>query len=112
MIIGIENGTSDTVDLSSLTDADADSTNELQTLSLSNDTLYLSDGNDVYLGNLNGTSGGSSQPGTISYPMANHMFYTPTTGNDGELIVSMVIKLWMAYIILLSFTWSGRVLLI
>jgi trimeric autotransporter adhesin len=54
LIIGIENGTSDTVDLSSLTDADADSTNELQALSLSNDTLYLSDGNGVYIGGVSG----------------------------------------------------------
>ena len=61
LIIGIENGTSDTVDLSSLTDADADSTNELQALSLSADTLFLTNGNSVYLGNLSGfSSGGNS----------------------------------------------------
>jgi len=33
-------------------DLDADPTNELQMLSLSNDTLYLSDGNSVFLGGL------------------------------------------------------------
>lgn len=33
-------------------DADADTTNELQQLSISNDTLYISNGNSVYLGNL------------------------------------------------------------
>jgi hypothetical protein len=37
-------------------DADADPTNEIQVLSLSNDTLYLSNGNNVDLGNLNGFS--------------------------------------------------------
>jgi hypothetical protein len=33
-------------------DFDNDSTNELQLLSFSNDTLYLSNGNDIYLGSL------------------------------------------------------------
>jgi len=36
----------------SVNDADADPINELQILSLSNDTLYLSEGNDVYLGGI------------------------------------------------------------
>ena len=84
---GIPAGLADGVD--DVDDADNDPTNELQALSLSNDTLYLSNSNSVYLGNLSGGgSGGSAPVGTISYPMANHMFYTPTTGNDGELIVS------------------------
>jgi len=38
-------------------DADADSTNELQTISLSNDTLYLSKGGEVYIGDLGGVPG-------------------------------------------------------
>ncbi len=41
-----ENVTNDLID-----DADADPTNELQAVSFSNDTLYLSDGGSVYLGN-------------------------------------------------------------
>ena len=72
-----------------INDTDSDSSNEFQTLSLSNDTLYISDGNSVYLEGLSEEgSGGSSPVGTISYPMANHMFYTPTTGYDGELVVA------------------------
>ncbi|MDB2675751.1 hypothetical protein N9Y90_04435, partial [Flavobacteriales bacterium] len=43
-------GLSDRIDNIILNDLDTDSTNELQTLSISNDTLYLSDGNSVYLG--------------------------------------------------------------
>ncbi len=66
LTIGIENGNSETVDLSALQDgvddADNDPTNELQALSLSGDTLYLTNGNNVYLGslsnNLNIPSGG------------------------------------------------------
>jgi len=46
-----EGGVMHMVDLSSLVnDADADSTNELQMLSIMNDTLYLSNGGSVYLG--------------------------------------------------------------
>ena len=43
-----------------INDTDSDSSNEFQTLSLSNDTLYLSNGNAVYLGN---TAGGGSSLG-------------------------------------------------
>jgi len=45
-------------------DADADPLNELQALSLSNDTLYLSDGNNVYMGDIGATnnSGAGGRP--------------------------------------------------
>jgi hypothetical protein len=44
-----------------LNDPDADPTNELQALSIANDTLYLSNGNSVYLGNVIGS--GVNPPG-------------------------------------------------
>ena len=54
LTIGIEGGISETVDLSSLqdgvNDADADPNNEIQAISFSNDTLYLLNGGQVYLG--------------------------------------------------------------
>lgn len=82
--VTVDNDGIDNVD-----DADNDPTNELQALSLSNDTLYLSNSNSVYLGNLSGGgSGGSAPVGTISYPGANHMFYTPTTCSDGDTVIS------------------------
>jgi len=92
LIIGIENGTSDTVDLSSLTDADADSTNEIQTLSLSNDTLYLSDGNGVYLGNLSGSASSSNNHGYINLISDSSIIFLNNTlveitmkgGNGGD----------------------------
>ena len=65
LTIGIENGNSETVDLSALQDgvddADNDPTNELQALSLSGDTLYLTNGNNVYLGSLVSQSSMSGQ---------------------------------------------------
>jgi hypothetical protein len=45
-------GTPSNPNWSNFEDADADTTNELQQLSISNDTLYISNGNSVYLGNL------------------------------------------------------------
>jgi hypothetical protein len=79
-------------------DADSNPANELQTLSLSNDTLYLSNGNSVYLGNLSGgSSGGSAPVGTISYPMANHMFYTPTNCYDGDTVVTGTVTMGGIY---------------
>jgi hypothetical protein len=50
----------------SVNDTDSDPTNELQVLSLSNDTLYLSNGNNVYLGNSPGIVAGST-PGEMLY---------------------------------------------
>ena len=87
LIIGIENGTSDTVDLSSLTDADADSTNELQALSLSNDTLYLSNGNSVYLGNFNSGSTSTLNGNIInSFSIPSYLYNTGDC-SDSSLIV-------------------------
>ena len=50
---GIPAGFVDGVD--NVDDTDADPTNELQALSLSNDTLYLSEGNNVYIGGVGGS---------------------------------------------------------
>jgi hypothetical protein len=41
-------------------DADNDPNNELQALWLSNDTLYLSNGNGVYIGGMNGSTSGTN----------------------------------------------------
>ena len=60
-----------------LNDADSDPTNELQALSLSNDTLYLSNGNAVFLGELSSNNNsappgwGNSQVGPYSIVGAN-----------------------------------------
>ena len=83
LTIGIENGTSQTIDLSSIdtqlteaqvdqyvsnngyitspNDGDTSVTNELQAISFSNDTLYLSDGGAVYLGTLQDGTGTDDQ---------------------------------------------------
>ena len=55
---GIPAGLSDGID--NVDDADADPTNELQALNLSNDTLYLSNGNNVYIGAIGGSGTGMS----------------------------------------------------
>ena len=86
--IDIESGSSTTVDLSSLTDADADSTNELQSLSLVNDTLYLSDGNGIYIGGVGGNGTSGTPVGSVFQYNANHMFYTPSTYYDGDTTIS------------------------
>ena len=90
-----DDGSTQLIDLQ---DNDRDSTNELQTLSLSNDTLYISNGNSVYLGNLSGGgSGGPAPSGTISYPMANHMFYTPTNCYDGDTVLTGTVTMGGIY---------------
>jgi hypothetical protein len=62
-----------------LADEDLDSTNELQMLSISNDTLYLSDGNNVYLGAI---SSDNDQDSTNEYNTAFEM----NAGGDSLII--------------------------
>ena len=66
-------------------DADADPNNEYQVLALSNDTLYLSDGNSVYLGNL-------------SFSIQNHGvrvgFSSSTIWTCPNNVYQVVVELW------------------
>ena len=69
-------------------DADADPTNELQALNLSNDTLYLSDGNGVYIGGISGSSNLSVNGNEMSsLVIPDYLSYTGDCG-DGSVIVS------------------------
>ena len=62
LTIGIEGGGSQTVDLSTLVDdADADPTNEIQTLTLNGTILSINGGNSIDLAPLLGGGGGSNQ---------------------------------------------------
>ncbi|MDC0257769.1 hypothetical protein OAK35_03390 [Crocinitomicaceae bacterium] len=79
-------------DLSSLqdgvNDADADPTNELQALSLSNDTLYLSNGNNVYMGNIGSGSGNTrfeifEISGTFTVPLGVDQLIVEVWGAGG-----------------------------
>ena len=85
-----------------LNDDDSDSTNELQTLSYTNDTLYLSDGNEVFIEQTSGVNSANvgrksigkvgsevwSVPGwsieysTGGYIYANRIYYTPIFISD------------------------------
>ena len=90
LIIGIENGTSDTVDLSSLTDADADSTNEIQSLSLVNDTLYLSGPSSVDTVDLVPYNSGAGGFNSIPIAMANIASNGTINVSSGNIIVNHV----------------------
>ena len=68
-----------TLDAHILADEDTDSTNEIQLLSISNDTLYLSDGNNVYLGAI---SSDNDQDSTNEYNTAFEM----NAGGDSLII--------------------------
>jgi phosphoribosylformylglycinamidine (FGAM) synthase-like amidotransferase family enzyme len=61
-------------------DEDLDTTNELQLLSISNDTLYLSDGNSVYLGSI---SSDNDQDSTNEYNTGLSM-----NGSSDSLIIT------------------------
>ena len=80
--LSIESG--NTVDLSGLqdgvNDADSDPTNELQAVSFSNDTLYLSDGGQVYLGayGIDLVNDADNDP--------NNEIELPATANPGDLL--------------------------
>ena len=63
----------------SVNDADSDPANEIQALSLSGDTLYLSNGNNVYLGGLSG-----SGSGVTNYP--NWLLNTGSCLDGGSFV--------------------------
>jgi hypothetical protein len=62
---------------------DNDATNELQVLSLSNDTLYLTNGNSVYIGNVGTGSGlGCSGSQIFSFTGTQQLFLIPSCANE------------------------------
>ena len=63
-----------------INDADSDPSNELQALNLSNDTLYLSDGNNVYLGSIGG--GG----GTLGQNFPSWIYNTGSCSTDSNFV--------------------------
>ncbi len=69
-------------------DADADSTNELQTLSIANDTLYLSDGGSVSLTAYNQTIVSADPGNTITAGTDGGAFLAgnPGADNDWEVV--------------------------
>jgi len=65
-------------------DADADATNELQVLSFSNDTLYLSNGNSVYITPGAGDNWGSQTVNVDGTTITGDGVVTPLSGFDGQ----------------------------
>ena len=88
--IGIENGASEIVDLSPLQDgvddADNDPTNEIQILSFSNDTLYLSNGGQIYLGDYSNQNLSLNDLSDASTEGVDQSFATP---NDKNVFVGL-----------------------
>ncbi|MFH2143499.1 MAG: tail fiber domain-containing protein, partial [Bacteroidota bacterium] len=70
------------------TDADADPTNELQILSISNDTLYLSGGNSLYLENLSDTSYWERIGDNLYYDLGNVSVGSNIVNPSGRLQVT------------------------
>ena len=71
--LSISNGNTITL-TDNVDDADADASNELQAISFSGDTLYLSDGGSVYLGGLSGDS---------DWVVSGSNMYSGVSGNVG-----------------------------
>jgi hypothetical protein len=67
-----------------------------QNLSLSNDTLYISNGNSVYLGDILNNNSNPPPMGVMNYP-ANGMFYTSSNSLDGDLVVSSTVTMQGIY---------------
>ena len=88
--IDIEDGTSVTVDLVTLQDgvddADNDPTNEIQVLSFSNDTLYLSNGGQIYLGDYSNQILSLNDLSDASTEGVDQSFATP---NDKNVFVGL-----------------------
>jgi hypothetical protein len=63
-------------------DSDSDPTNEFQALSLSNDTLYLSNGNSVFLGGISGNGSSSS----FGQTLPSWIYNTGSCATDSNFI--------------------------
>ena len=77
-------------------DDDRDSTNEIQFLSTSNDTLYLSDGNSVYLGAISSDNDQDStnELNTVFEILNDSLFITDAGGTLGVPLDSIVNEPW------------------
>ncbi len=75
---------SDSSIIDQVNDADADSTNELQTLSIVNDTLYLSDGGSVSLSSYNQTIVSADPGNSITAGSDGGAFLTAGAGADSD----------------------------
>ena len=71
-------------------DADNDPNNELQALSLSNDTLYLSNGNSVYIGNVGGGSSGAGAANLWPDNITDYVVCTNTTDINNLIALGYV----------------------
>ena len=76
-----DDGSTQLIDLQ---DNDKDSTNELQNLSISNDTLYLSNGNGVYLGDIGNNSNNSSS--SFGQILPSWIYNTGACGTDSNFV--------------------------
>ncbi|MBL6664213.1 MAG: hypothetical protein ISP71_08975, partial [Flavobacteriales bacterium] len=88
-------GLSNRIDQIILNDNDQDPTNEIQYLSISNDTLYLSDGNAVYLGAISSDNDQDSTNEIQTLSFSNDTLYL-TEGGSVDL-TSLALDLDTAY---------------